>query len=315
MNWRSVAIQNKPSTVAVACLFVFALFLAACASATPDKDTLSNIQAQSTLEVLKATSQAIEVNLTNTAYVPTLQARQSATAQAWLFTSWTATASVVQTATAVSGTATGQSVHATGTQQKLDITATLEVAAANAQATALHSQAVSVELAVERERLMNTLWAITPWAMLVLVLVVSLVVVLRRSRVRPIFRDPHGDAPILIVDGKIVYDADRNPQPLLDLSGKKPAIPALTDLVLQAATTMRDQMIDLVSRSSLFSQPAHRQEIAQKMIGQDMSQAIPEISVLSPDESRPLLQDVLPGIVRDTVSVDILDEDEKGGMP
>lgn len=294
---------------AVFLLVVFILVLAACsapiqngaaplpsASATPDTYDLSlaNIQAQSTLETMKTTSQAIEAGLTATAYEPTSQAIQTATAQAWLITSWTAT---------------GQSVEATGTQQKLDITATLDVAAASAQATALHGQAVSVELAVERERAMNNIWAVTPWLALVLVLIVFSVVALRRSRVRPIFRDLRGDAPLLIVDGKI-YDADRNPQPLLDLSGKKPVIPVLTDPVLQAATTARDQMIDLATRGS------QRNE-ADKQMKQMLPPlpAQPPINVLSAEESKPLLRDVLPGIVRDTVDVDIFDEDEKGGTP
>lgn len=315
---------------AVVLLSIFILVLAACstpgrdeavpspsASITPDTYTLSlaNIQAQSTLDAMRATSQAIEAGLTATAYEPTSQAIQTATAQAWLITSWTATASIDQTATAASGTATQQSVQATGTQQKLDITATLDVAAASAQATALHGQAVSVELAVERERSMNTVWAVTPWAAFVLVLVVLLVVALRRSRVRPIFRDPRGDAPLLIVDGKI-YDADRNPQPLLDLSGKKPVIPALTDPGLQAATTARDQMIDLASRGLTgASEQGRRQELAKRMADHSLPPGQPEISVISAEDSMPLLRDVLPGIVRDTVDVDIIDEDEKGGTP
>ena len=315
---------------AVFLIIVFILVLAACsapiqngaapypsASATPDTYTLSlaNLQAQSTLEAMRATSQAIEAGLTATAYQPTNEAIQTATAQAWLMTSWTATASVGQTATAASGTATGQSVQATGTQQKLDITATLDVAAASAQVTALHGQAVSVELAVERERAMNNIWAVTPWAALVLVLIVFSVVALRRSRVRPIFRDPRGDAPLLIVDGKI-YDADRNPQPLLDLSGKKPVIPALTDPALQAATTARDQMIDLATRGETGApEQGRRQGLAKRMADHGLPPGQPDISVISAEASRPLLRDVLPGIVRDTIDVDIFDEDEKGVTP
>lgn len=304
-----------------ATLILLALALSGCAApkaerptrtlapslvATREPDTaaqaLANIQAQSTLEAMRAMSQVIEANLTGTAYAPTAQFIGTSTAQAWTLVGWTATASVNQTATAASSTATQQSVSATGTQRVLDNTATVDAAAASAKATALHGEAVSVELAIERERLMNNLWAVTPWAACVMLLAALVISAMRWSRVRPILRDARGDAPLLILDGK-VYDADRNPQPLLDVSGKKPSIPALTDPDLQAATTARDQMIDLVSRGS------HRSKTAGQMMQRMAPPAAqPQISVLSAEESRPLLRDVLPGIVRDTLDVDILDE-------
>ncbi len=276
-------------------------------SATPDTYTLAlgNIQAQSTLNAMKATSQAIEAQLSATAYEPTRQFVATSTAQAWTILGWTATASVGQTATSASGTATQQSISATNTQRILDITATIDAAAASAHATALHGEAVSVELAVERERMMNTLWAVTPWATCILALVVLALIALRRSRVRPIFRDARGDAPLLVIDSK-VYDADRNPQPLLDISGKKPAIPTLTDPGLQAATTARDQMIDLASRGT---PEQNRREAVRKLAEQNIPPSQPPISVLSAEDSKPLLRDVLPGIVRDTVQVDILSEE------
>jgi hypothetical protein len=128
--------------------------------------------------------------------------------------------------------------------------------------------------------------------------------------VRPILRDARGDAPLLILDGK-VYDADRNPHPLLDISGKTPSIPALTAPDLQAATTARDQMIDLATRGDAGQAGQARQrEAARKVAEQGIPPTQPQISVLSPEESKPLLRDVLPGIVRDTVEVDILDEEK-----
>lgn len=276
------------------------------ATASPDNaaQALANLQAQSTLEAMKATSQVIEANLTGTAYAPTREFIVTSTAQAWTVMGWTATASIDQTATASSGTATQQSVNATGTQQVLNNTATVDAAAASAKATALHGEAVSVELAIDRERMMNNLWAVTPWVALIMLLVVFAVIAMRWSRVRPIQRDARGDAPLLILDG-VVYDADRNPQPLLDISGNKPAIPALTDPDLQAATTTRDQMIDLASRGNPVQ---GRREAARKAMAQNIPPNQPQISVLTPEESKPLLRDVLPGIVRDTLEVDILDE-------
>jgi hypothetical protein len=304
-------------------LFLLALaLLAACvtlpepqptpvSTATPDvyQLALGNIQAQATLDAMQATSQAISANLTATAYAPTQQAAETATERAWTMTGWTATASVEQTATAASGTATQQSWQATTTQHAVDTTATVDAAAASAQATALHGQAVSVELAVERERMMNKVQAVVPWGVLVVAFVFILVVAFRWSKVRPIQRDSRGDAPLLIIDGK-VYDADRNPYPLLDLSGKKPAIPALTAPEIQSATTARDQMIDLATRSTQGQANPQRKAIAQKMVAQNVLPAPTQVRLLPPEQARPLLGDVIPGIIRDAIETDLSEQGE-----
>ena len=275
-------------------------------TATPDiyQLALGNIQAQATLDAMQATSQAISANLTAVAYAPTREAAETATERAWMMTGWTATASVEQTATAASGTATQQAWSATATQRAVDITATVDAAAASAQATALHGQAVSVELAIERERMMNKVQAAAPWGALCISFVFVLVVAFRWSKVRPIQRDSRGDAPLLVVDGKI-YDADRNPYPLIDLSGPKPSIPALTAPEMQSATTARDQMIDLATRGTQGQATPQRKAIAQRMAAQNMLPPPAQIRVLAPEQARPLLGDVIPGIVRDAIETDL----------
>ncbi len=284
-------------------------------TSTPDiyQLALGNIQAQSTLEAMQATAQSISADLTATAYAPTQAAVATATERAWMVAGWTATASLQQTATAASGTATQQSWQATSTQRVLDVTATVDAAAAQAQATALHGQAVSVELAVERERMMNSVQAAAPWTALGVVLVALLVLAFRWSKVRPIQRDSRGDAPLLVIDGK-VYDADRNPYPLLDLSGKKPSIPALTPPELQAPTTARDQMIDLATRGTQGQANPRRQAMAQKMAAQNILPQPATIQILPAEQARPLLGDVLPGIVRDAIETD-LTSTEPGETP
>ena len=302
------------------------LLLAACGkmpepvptpNPTPTPDiyqlALGNIQAQSTLEAMQATAQSISADLTATAYAPTQQAVATATERAWMVAGWTATTAVEQTATAAIGTATQQSWQATSTQRVLDVTATVDAAAAQAQATALHGQSVSVELAVERERMMNSVQAAAPWTALGVVLVALLVLAFRWSKVRPIQRDSRGDAPLLVIDGK-VYDADRNPYPLLDLSGKKPSIPALTPPELQAPTTARDQMIDLATRGIQGQANPRRQAMAQKMAAQNILPQPATIQVLPAEQARPLLGDVLPGIVRDAIETD-LTSTESGETP
>jgi hypothetical protein len=271
------------------CLPLLALMLSACSTpadyvpahlATPSPDTytlaLGNIQAQATLESIQVTSQAISAELTVTAYAPTQQSIETATERAWQMTGWTVTAAVEQTATAASGTSTAQAWTPTP-----NFTATVESAQAAAQATALHGQAVSVELAVERERFMNQVWAVTPWATLITILMFSLLLVWRWARVRPIQRDLRGDAPLLVIDGT-VYDADRNPLPAMQMNNGQPTIPMLTPPEMQGPTTARDQAIDLAR--SLPTKNS-RQHLPRAMFANNQ----PAFQVVPPGKLPPLL--------------------------
>jgi len=247
-------------------------------TSTPDvyQLALGNIQAQATLDAMQATSQALSANLTATAYAPTQQAMETATERAWTITGWTATAAVEQTATASSGTATAQAWTPTP-----NFTATVESAAASAQATALHGQAVSVELAIERERLTNQARAVLPLAFTAVVIMTALVLLWRYMRVRPIQRDNRGDAPLLIIDGA-VYDADRNPLPVMKMEKGQPQIPMLTPPELQGPTTARDQAIDLARGLP----PGKAQQQAQRAM---LPNTQPIFQVVQPDKLPPLL--------------------------
>ncbi|MCG2786341.1 MAG: hypothetical protein L6461_14700 [Anaerolineae bacterium] len=298
--------------IGLASLILIVVLLVACGTlpeplptpaptTTPDayQLTLVNVQAQATLDAAQSTASAIQASKTGTAYAPTQQAIETATERAWTMAGWTATASVEQTAMAINSTATAQAWTPTP-----NFTATVEAAAASAQATALHGQAVSVELAVERERMMNKVQAVAPWGGLMVAFVFVLVMAFRWSKVRPVQRDARGDAPLLIIDGK-VYDADRNPYPLVDLSGKKPQIPALTAPEMQIATTARDQMIDLATRGGQGQASPQRKAIAEKMAAQNILPQAAQVRVLPPEQARPLLGDVIPGIVRDAIETDL----------
>ena len=293
----------------VICLLCF--LLSSCADpasiSTPDiaRLALGNIQAQKTLEAMQATSQVISANLTATAIFPTQIAIETSTERAWIVIGWTATASVKQTATSASGTATQQYIQSQATKQASDITATIESAAASARATEYHAQAVGYELAIERERMMNKVQAVSPWFLLFSLPVFFLFMIYRRSKVRAILRDERGDAPLLVINDSI-YDVDRNPQSLLDYSGKKPSIPLLTSPGIQAATTERDQMIDLATRGVLDSPTPQRQEIAQKFISERVSTSI---QVISPTQARPLLGNAMKGIVQDAIDADFTFEE------
>lgn len=265
---------------------------------TPDayEVALGNIQAQATLDAMKATSQAISAELTATAYAPTQQAIETATERAWAMSGWTVTAAVEQTASAAQSTATAQAWTPTPNH-----TATVESARAAALATAAYGEAVSVELAVERERMMNEIWAITPWAALTAVLITLLVIVVRWSQVRPIQRDARGDAPLLVVDGR-VYDADRNPLSVADFSGRQAQIPVLAPPELQSATTARDQMIDLATRGNR-SQP-QRRALAQRALAPQLppansQPALPPIEVVDAVEVREWIDEARQKLLTD----------------
>jgi hypothetical protein len=160
---------------------------------------------------------------------------------------------------------------------------------------------------LERQQLMNQVYAVVPMAALVVVMGFALSLAWRWSQVRIIQRDLRGDAP-LIITGGTVYDADRNPGPLVDFSGVKPAIPTLTDPVLQAATTSRDQAIDLVTRGT--HGPVQRKGLAKQMAepSQTLLPTATQIRVLPPEQARPLLGDVIPGIVRDAMQDELTEE-------
>jgi len=260
---------------------------------------------------LTATIEAQHTTATERAWLvqATQQAAQiTSTARAWEAT--TTADSIAATSTAA-GTATAQAVQGTATQRAWDVTATADEASARTYATSMAGEAISVDLAVQRERMMNKVQAAVPWVALVSTLAALLILAIRWSGVRPIQRDARGDAPLLVMNGK-VYDADRNPYPLMDASGKKPQIPALVSPELQAPTTARDQMIDLATRGALDAPvKTQRKALARQMAEQTLP-ALPQVTILPPEQAGPLLKDVLPGIVRDAIEADVLNPVEGG---
>jgi len=262
---------------------------------------------------LTATVEAQHATATERAWL--MQATQQAaeitsTARVW---EATVTADSLSATSAAAQAATAQSIQGTATQQVWNTTATANEASSQAYATAMAGEAISVELAVQRERMTNKVKAVVPWVFLVAVFVVSLALAIRWSRVRPVLRDARGDAPLLVIDGK-VYDADRNPYPLLDLSNKKPEIPALVSPELQGPTTAHDQMIDLATRGALDAPSNDRRKSAAKQMATQNISSLPTVKVLPPEQVKPLLKDVLPGIVRDAIEADVLNNPtDEGG--
>jgi hypothetical protein len=273
------------------------LLLAACqpvdrlpvsaVSATPDplQPFVDASRSQATAVAAAATAQYFGVQLTATvearsasATSEALSLQASATQRAWAAT---ATADSNQSTAVARSTATQQAQSAAATQQALDITATAGAINSSAYATAMHGQSESVRLAVEREEITNQARAILPITFSAITVLVVLVLLWRYLRVRPIQRDSRGDAPLLIIDGAI-YDADRNPLPVMQMHKGQPQIPMLTPPELQAPTTARDQAIDLAR-----SLPAGK---AQSQIQRTMLPSTqPTFQVIQPDQLPPLL--------------------------
>jgi hypothetical protein len=64
-------------------------------------------------------------------------------------------------------------------------------------------------------------------------------------------------------------------------------------------------MIDLTTRGTQGQSNPRRQVMAQKMAAQNILPAPANIQILPAEQARPLLGDVLPGIVRDAIDADI----------
>jgi hypothetical protein len=230
---------------------------------------------------------------------------------------WDATAtsdSAVATG-AASATASALAVQAAWTQEAIDFTATAGAASVQAYATAEYGKSKEVELGIERQVLMNKVEASTPWFIVICGFLVALIIAMRWSRVRVIQRDERGDAPLLleVVDG-IAYDADRNPLASAGLTRRDLKLLSPPTAQAQAQTTARDQLTDLAARSQNASSGAIRRLIAEQISKQRMLARAedPRVEVISPEQARPLLRDVLPHIIQDAIDAEVIPDESKG---
>ena len=161
------------------------------------------------------------------ALAATLTAAYQATEQAWTQQQWTATAAVAQSTPIAAATGTQQALVVSQTQEAGRITAT--AAAISAQGTAIVATHVAVTLRQDeaRQELINSLAAALPYALLILATLATLTaggVLLVKYWRRPqvITRDARGDAPLLVDNHGTIYDADRNPSPVIRVLPSRP---------------------------------------------------------------------------------------------
>lgn len=192
---------------------------------------------------------------------------------------------------------TMQALAVVGTQQAYQTTATADAVYGVAVATVMAGHAQSVELATERERMVNPVKAVAPWVFLPLVFAVLVVFGWRWTRMRVIPRDARGDAPLVAI-GDRIYDADRHPYALMDI-----AKPQKVEAALQSGVVQRDQMLDLATRGLAGAgADGRRRTMARQMAAQGMSTGQPPtVRVIQEREARPLLGEVVNGIYKDAV--------------
>ena len=316
----------KTATALVA-LFLLA-WLSACVPVTPSMLSISPIATPNLVEsfVNAGSSQATAVAAVSTAQffagqlTATIQSQQiTSTERAWSQTatlqsvelsgtqeSWRATSMAdiaIATATAASH-ARLDAWLATATQHAWNITATTDAASAQTYATKQAGESQDIQLGLERQKEINQTVAFLPIAGGTIFSLLLVVVGFNWSRIRVIQRDAHGDAPLLInvMDG-LAYDADRHPSSTAGLlGGDAKRLPQLT-AEAQAATTARDQAIDLTTRS-LLDRPRSSAPRAQLRDAAFFSGELPRIQIVEPEQVQPLLGDVLPQIIQDAVEDD-----------
>jgi hypothetical protein len=64
-------------------------------------------------------------------------------------------------------------------------------------------------------------------------------------------------------------------------------------------------MIDLATRGGQGQTNPQRKAIAQRMAAQNILPQPAQVRILPPEQARPLLGDVIPGIVRDAIETDL----------
>lgn len=243
----------------------------------------------------------VGVNLTATTVALDMQraaATQNAVATATAVAIQATAQSQQATATAQArGTATAiavEAIHAEATRQAFVLSVTQQAATLEATATAqvLQAQATALareQLAVEQQRMMNQVWAVTKWAVLIIAFLVIVFLLHRLTALRVVKRD-NGKVLVVMGGGRMVYDPDRNPAPVLEVDSGHARLPRVSE-AMQAATTARDQAIALAlaigQRRRVSGQQIPATTVATQSIPANIT-----VEVLPPERLRSWLEDV-----------------------
>jgi len=218
---------------------------AAAAQATISAAEAEKVRVEAAMAAAKATQRAAEATQQAEWNAQATQRALQATA-----TMQAAQSTAIAMAAQATGTALAQELSVRGTSTAMALHATGTVAVAEAEAARTRAEASAR---------MSMAWALLSW----LAVVGSMVLLLwgffgvfrawAHTRVVP--RDTHGDAPLLVLPGGDVVDADRNPWPVLPVHGGH-ANPIPIETQAQLAVTERDQMLALARHAG-----AHGSEV------------------------------------------------------
>jgi len=221
----------------------------------------------------------------------------------------------------INATATAEAIAREEKQRAIEATAT--AVAFQPTATAIAQAAVARDIELERQRLAlaeeqrraaqkarrdEMLLPFTtygPWVIGVIlagVLIYGLVrlIITFELRGRAIKRDARGDAPLMLLrNGRatVIYDADRMFGPVTQMEAGGISMPSLIDDAYQAQVTMRDQAVDLATRSLPQAEPDRRGMNSRQRAATKLAMtggAPPVVRVIDAQAVRGWLQDVNP---------------------
>ena len=221
----------------------------------------------------------------------------------------------------INATATAEAIAREEKQRAIEATAT--AVAFQPTATAIAQAAVARDIELERQRLAlaeerrraaqkarrdEMLLPFTtygPWvvgAVLAGVLIYGLIrlIITFELRGRAIKRDARGDAPLMLLQNgrtTIIYDADRAFAPVAQMDARGISMPSLVDDAYQAQVTMRDQAVDLATRSLPQSEVDRREMNSRQRVATKLAMtggAPPVVRVIDAQSVRGWLQDVNP---------------------
>lgn len=263
---------------------------------------------------LDATAQAAQIQA-DQARQSAADARAAQTATAHAEERWS-TQAAAATANAIAlqvldWTATAQADQATSTavaqasataDARILLQRTLEADQARTTATAVKLATQDaydtrlLEQAQRRNELTNTIEALKPYVFsgVALAALVGMLVIFApvlAGRLRNVPPDRAGRLPLLVDRFGNVYTPTRNPGPLVRLNQPLAALPGPVPLELQAATTERDQLAEIVSRGFAADQPrpGGLRDLARRILrpGQPAAHGTPRYHLFDSHETPP----------------------------
>jgi hypothetical protein len=304
-----------------AILFLGALaILTACMPAetyNPNAFELAQ-RSQATAEAAQDAARFYGEQLTATAEAPIVHITETAAAFQVQQQAGQATQMVQATQTAGVATATAHQLAFSTTATAMQNEADLALSRKYAEQTAVANQVERDNLELERQAITNTFRALLSYLALIFAAVIIIVVVsqaVRNLRFRPIPRDARGDAiPLLDTVDAVVIDIDRNPNYASSTYRKDlPLLPPVTG-ERQDQVTLRDQLVDLATRGLPDGKKDDkpRKQLAAAQINQPrLPSGKAEILVIPANQALPVIKDVIPQIMSDSIDAEIVQEGPK----